>query len=122
MKARQYLALGLLVALPLAASAQNTAQGASHQRSPLDASTTASGPAYVSAFRNYQVASDEETTPDKVWRNANDAVGKLGGHAGHIQGNADTAPATQPKSAAKDARALSQTTPMTTQHGHHHHQ
>ena len=38
--------------------------------------------AYESAFKNYQPATDETTSPDKLWRGANDAVAGQGGHGG----------------------------------------
>ena len=35
---------------------------------------------YESAFKNYQPATDEATSPDKLWRGANDAVAGQGSH------------------------------------------
>lgn len=37
---------------------------------------------YESVFKNYQPASDETTSPDKLWRGANNAVAGQGGHGG----------------------------------------
>jgi hypothetical protein len=42
-------------------------------------------PAYESAFREYRPATEEKTTPVQVWRNANDEMGRLKGHAGHLK-------------------------------------
>lgn len=122
MTARQYFTLGLLAILPLAASAQQTTQGTSHPHSPLDAGTAVSAPAYVSAFKDYQSAPDEQAAPDKVWRRANEAVGKPGSHAGHIGENAAMVPTVKPKATAEAARPSSPRMPMTMQHGHHHHE
>lgn len=52
---------------------------------------------------------DDQASPDKAWRAANDEVGRLGGHAGHIGGNAEAAPASS---------APVQPAPM--HHGHRH--
>ena len=45
-----------------------------------DAAVTAQP--YESAFKNYQPAPDGITSPDKLWRGANDAIAGQGGHGG----------------------------------------
>lgn len=81
MRCTHCLTIGMLALLPLAAIAQQPPQ------KPDPMAKTAAAPAltYVSAFRNDRDATDEELTPDKAWRAANDEVARLGGHGGHIQ-------------------------------------
>ncbi|RJG03504.1 hypothetical protein D3878_19465 [Noviherbaspirillum sedimenti] len=78
------MAVGVLASLPFAAIAQQTPQ----KPDPLAANAPVPASTYVSAFKNYQAAADEQATPDKAWRAANDEVAKLGGHAGHIKSDA----------------------------------
>lgn len=88
---KQWIAIGVLVSAltPFAATAQQKTQ----QPNPLDANAPVSVSTYTSAFKNYQAASnEEEVSPDKTWRAANDEVGKLGGHGGHIKNDAAGAP------------------------------
>lgn len=66
--------------LPLAAIAQQHAA-----YSPDDPSAPTGNLRYESAFTNYRAESDVPSSPDKGWRAANDAMGKLGGHAGHVR-------------------------------------
>ena len=49
---------------------------------PTRADATVRAQPYESVFTNYQPASDETTSPDKLWRGANDAVAGQGGHGG----------------------------------------
>ena len=51
-------------------------------------------PAYVSAFSDYYAWREPERVP---WRRANDEVGRLGGHAGHLRGEAARVPAGEPR-------------------------
>lgn len=84
MTLEQCLAIGVLASLPFAAIAQPAPQKAD----PLSATATAPESAYVSAFKDYRAATDEQATPDKAWRAANDEVARLGGHAGHVRSDA----------------------------------
>lgn len=86
-----------VVSLPLGALAQQK-QLPLH---PGDANAPASAFTYESAFKNYQSATEPETTPDKAWRGANDEMGKLGGHVGHMKGNS---PSTARKQSAAPAQ------------------
>jgi hypothetical protein len=66
---------------------------------PAQAAEKTSAPIYRSAFDNYRAWRAEE--PSAGWRRANDEMGQLGGHAGHLRG----APATPPSSATPPSRA-----------------
>lgn len=105
MTLEQYLAFGVLASLPFAAIAQQAPQ----KPDPLAATAPVPASTYASAFKDYRAVADEQATPDKAWRAANDEVGRLGGHAGHARGNAEAAPATP---------APAQPAPM--HHGHRH--
>jgi hypothetical protein len=84
MTVKQWLAVGVLASLPFAATAQQAPQ----QPNPLDANATVPASTYESAFKNYQSTADEQASPDKAWRSANDEMAKLGGHAGHMKDDA----------------------------------
>ncbi|HEU0203369.1 MAG TPA: hypothetical protein VFR86_23420 [Burkholderiaceae bacterium] len=51
---------------------------------PAQAAEKGSAPIYRSAFDNYRAWRAEEPSAD--WRQANEAMGQLGGHAGHLRG------------------------------------
>ncbi|GGC01665.1 hypothetical protein GCM10007205_08630 [Oxalicibacterium flavum] len=72
----------LLPAL-LAATAVVHAEGSRHA-DPADASQAGALPPYRSAFDNYLPHTDPSSPSLERWRAANDEVGRLGGHAGHI--------------------------------------
>lgn len=57
--------------------------------------------AYGSAFEGYRPLIDE---PMRPWREANDAMGRLGGHIGHAGGEAGTSARPVPGSAETPAR------------------
>jgi hypothetical protein len=40
---------------------------------------------YRSAFTHYQAMPESEKAPDKVWREANETVARIGGHAGYLR-------------------------------------
>lgn len=89
----QRMALAVLIGTPLAAAAQ-TGAASSEQ------SATARA-AYQSAFENYRPFEADEDQPAAGWRAANEEIGRLGGHMGHVR---ETEPATpqaseQPKAA-----------------------
>jgi hypothetical protein len=90
-----WLAIATLASIPFAAFAQQ-------EHSPTDpahASATVPASTYLSAFTNYQSIKDEQASPDKTWRAANDAAGKLKGHAGHMK---DDSTASAPEVAAAE--------------------
>lgn len=109
MTIKQWFAVGVLASLPFAGMAQQVPQ----QPNPLDANATVPASTYESAFKKYQpAAAEEEASPDKAWRAANDEVGQLGGHVGHMKGEA-TASSSSPASSTP-----AQAAPM--DHGKHH--
>jgi hypothetical protein len=95
---KQWFALGACAALPFAVLAE--------QKHPAYNPTDVHAPVivvpYESAFKGFRTASDDEPSPDKAWRSANDEMGKLGGHAGHMKAE-QAQPATS--SAVKSAPA-----------------
>lgn len=94
MTLKKSIAIGLMAALPFAALAQITPAKAD----PRDAKAAVPAMAYQSAFADYVPAAgkDDEATPDKGWRAANDKLAQSEGHAGHH--------ASAPKSPAPPAK------------------
>ena len=80
-----WFAVVTLLSLPVAALAQNNPSAPD----PADPRAPVKQVRYESAFANYQPALNEEQTPDEVWRGANDEMGRLGGHVGHIREGVD---------------------------------
>ncbi len=108
-------AAALIGAFPLAA----TAQQAQQPLNPVDADAPVSSASYVSAFKNYRASSEDEATPDKVWRRANDEMQSLGGHAGHMK-EAGAVAATETSTAnAKGPQAPVQNAPKANPHAGH---
>ena len=89
---------------------------------PTSATATVTPQPYESVFKNYRSASDETTSPDKLWRDANAAVAGQGGHAGMAGMTTDgsmSMPASGEKSMPMDmkmpagnAKSMDQTMPM----------
>jgi len=79
MTLKQWLTMAVVTSLSFAAHAQQVHQ----QPDPLDANAAVSATTYVSAFKDYCPLSDQQASPDKVWRATNDEMARLGGHAGH---------------------------------------
>ncbi len=73
----------LLLPALLAATAVVHAEG-SGRADPADASQAGALPPYRSAFDNYLPHTAPSSPLLERWRAANDEVGRLGGHAGHI--------------------------------------
>ena len=73
------LAGAMLVRPALAVDAAAVPDRASAPRTP---------PAYVSAFTDYRAWREPMLVP---WKRANEDVGRLGGHAGHLRGDATPA-------------------------------
>ncbi len=80
-----WITVAAFAVLPLTVVAQTT-----HRFDPADPKVPVAAPVYQSAFQAVRPAADQAGTPDQVWRAANQQMGMLGGHAGHIQ---DTLPA-----------------------------
>lgn len=79
-------AAAALALLPAAALAQ---QG--READPANVNAAVPATVYVSAFADYRPASEPQSSPDQVWRLANEEVGRTGPHA------AQTAPAEMPQ-------------------------
>ena len=62
---------------------------------PTRADAIVIGQPFESVFKTYQPASDETTSPDKLWRGANDSVAGQGGHGG-MAGMSIGGPTTMP--------------------------
>lgn len=73
-----WITVAAVVCLPLTATAQQ-----SQQPSPFDANATVPAVGYVSAFDNYRATPEEKTSPDQVWRTANQEVTSQDMHGGH---------------------------------------
>lgn len=95
MSSKQWLAVAAWVCVPVAASAQQQQT----PPNPLDANAPTAAVTYESAFKNYRTSTDDSATPDKVWRSANEEMGRIGGHAGHMK-DAGSAPAASPNANA----------------------
>lgn len=76
----RWMAIAMLVAAPIAATAQEN----SRAKDPTDPTAAAVPARYESAFGRYQPLVESEESPVQAWRAANDEMGKLGGHAGHM--------------------------------------
>lgn len=98
MQKKQWLASACLALMPLAVIGQPQ-HAETH---PADARIDVPAPRYESVFQAYRSVSDDDTTPDTVWRAINDQVREIGGHAGHV----------------KDSNAAA--TPDSVKHGKHH--
>jgi hypothetical protein len=84
MSTQQWLALAAMAILPFAAAQQKQQA----ERDPAQPDAPAAAFRYESAFSNYRTSADEDQSPDKVWRFANNEMEKLGGHAGHLKDSA----------------------------------
>ena len=106
--------LGALLAAPLGALAQQSAR----TPDPADPRAAVLPIVYESAFsRPAAPPRDEQPTPDKAWRAANETVAAPpSGHGGHAAHGAAHAPAT-PATAAEPVPALQ---PAPVDHSKHH--
>jgi len=71
--------VAVLALLPVAAIAQQV-----RPANPADANAAVREAGYVSAFGKYRIAVDDQETPDRAWRAANEEVGRSDPHAGHM--------------------------------------
>lgn len=110
----RWLATAILAAMPFAIAAQEKPGSTD----PADPQAAAASYRYESAFAGYQ-SMPQEDAPGPTWRAANDEMGALGGHAGHIKAKE------QSKSVSADApgpgNSLAPQTPKATpaDHGGH---
>jgi predicted small lipoprotein YifL len=88
MSSKKWLAVAAWVFVSLAAAQQKQPN-----YTPADATSPVSAISYESAFKSYRTSTDESPSPDKVWRSANDDMGRLGGHAGHMKASEAQPPA-----------------------------
>jgi hypothetical protein len=88
-----WIAMAVLAMLPPAVAAQ----GKSKNVDPADSAVAVPPIAYRSAFKGDQPLSDPTESPQQLWRAANDAMSRLGGHAGHVRQEQGRTPAAQPK-------------------------
>lgn len=94
------------------------------QPNPADPSQAGIAPTYRSAFADYQLHQDPSTPSLDKWRAANDLVGALGGHAGHIASDAESNHSGAHQHAGQPAQKPAAPTPaseINTEHGGHHH-
>jgi hypothetical protein len=107
-----YLSALILAATPLALAAQAQSSGG-----PTDIAAAVTTYEYRSAFQDYRAMADESEAPAKVWRAANDEVGRIGGHAGYMKSAQGTEGSA---SASKDSTAdWLPFTPHSGHGGHH---
>lgn len=113
MSSKKWLAAAAWALAPVvAAAAQKQAQP-----NPVDAAAPSGAVAYESAFRNYRTSSDASETPDKTWRSANEQVGRLAGHAGHMKDGEDNA--VQSAASPEESSAAPQEGGAADHHKHH---
>lgn len=109
---RLFLTLpALLVATAIGAHAETA-----HRADPSNPSQAGIAPSYRSAFDGYLPHQNGKTPSLENWRAANELVGSLGGHAGHLDADApshDHSNHQQPK-----VMPAAQPSP---EHGEHHH-
>lgn len=103
MSSKQWLAVAAWVFVPLAASAQQK-----QDSNPVDPNAIVPTVRYESAFTSFRTSQEDSVTPDKVWRAANEEMGRLSGHVGHMKEGAPqatsspTAETSAPKQGAAD--------------------
>ena len=74
-----WIAVAAVAFLPLAATAQQ-----SQPPNPTDANATVPAVSFLSAFDNCRATPGEKTTPDQVWRTANEKITRQDMHGGHV--------------------------------------
>lgn len=80
MSSKQWLAAAAWAFLPLAASAQQK-----QDSNPTDPGAPVASVRYESAFKTFRSSQEDGPSPDKAWRSANEEMGRLGGHVGHMK-------------------------------------
>jgi len=100
----------VLALLPLAATAQQP-----QQADPANPDAPVPAMGYVSAFSNYSTLADEQISPEKAWRAANEEVQGKDGHSGHMLMSGTGAESHAPKAETPQPDAHAG-------HGSHHNQ
>ena len=88
------------VAFVALATLSTTVVAAEHHQPPDPTDPAAIVPVapYESAFAGYKILRESSDSPAKAWRDANDEMGRIGGHAGQIKDAADQAMPAAPAS------------------------
>ncbi len=116
MSITRWLAIAAALFTPAAFAAQDLSPSAD----PTDAHAEAAPFSYESAFASYRGTQEPDEMPDKAWRAANDEMGRLGGHAGHVKNSPDSAPAaTTTRPGAVSNAAPAHPKAMSVDHGGH---
>jgi hypothetical protein len=76
-----WITVAVVALMPLAATAQQSQP--SQQSNPAEADVPVPAAGYVSAFEGYGSTPEEQVSPDRIWRAANEAVKSGDAHAGH---------------------------------------
>lgn len=76
----RWTAILILLSAPFAVAAQEVARTSD----PADPAAAIAPARYESAFCNYRPLAETDESPAQAWRAANDEVGRLGGHQGHM--------------------------------------
>ncbi len=112
-------AVGVLMAAPFA-----HAQHSSRAPDPADPGVAVPQPVYQSAMSGYsRLPQDSATSPDKTWRQMNEAVAEAPAHAAHAGHDAAQAPASTPAhgAAAAPAAPTGPARPAAGHDAHRHH-
>lgn len=117
MKLKLWAAFAALSAAALGAQAQQS----NRTPDPTDPSVAVPATVYESVLTGHVPPANNNQTPDKAWRAANDALAGQAGHAGHGSHGSHSAPAAAPVPApANDAaRQAPPVAPSKDQHKHH---
>jgi hypothetical protein len=99
-----WITVAAVAFLPLAATAQQA------QPNPADANASVAETTYVSVFKNFLTTPEEITTPDQVWRAANEQVAQGDPHARH-GAMPGMKPQPDPHAAHGDAMAVPKASP-----------
>jgi hypothetical protein len=110
-----WITVAVVALMPLAASAQQSGHS-----NPAEANVPIPTPGYVSAFEGYRTTPDEQVSPDKAWRAANEAVKSDDAHAGHGSMPAMGAATSAPKAGASAGDAPEASVPQSDPHAGHH--
>lgn len=115
MSYKRWLAIATFIAAPLSLAAQEKSQHVD----PTDPAAASTSSQYQSVFDNYQPMADESQTPDQTWRAANEEMGKIGGHAGHIKNVEQSSQPDVNKASAVKALPPQPSSPMPAGHTGH---
>jgi hypothetical protein len=113
MSLSNWMAVAIVAGLPLVAAAQDKTKK-TDPANPDEAVPTA---VYESAFKNYQPMKESSESPDKIWRAANDEVGRIGGHVGSIK--EETSPQESPALATPSQKEAQKSESTPAGHGAH---